>query len=122
MSTETRSIIEKLYRCGKDGDLRGVLALLDEKVRVIEPSFLPYGGTYEGHDSFLKLFALIQEKYFDDSKLTIDYIAVEGPHALVMARAPGWKGEEVVLAEEVLVRNGRIVEIKIYMHQAPTIA
>jgi uncharacterized protein len=121
VSTDTRSIVEALYHCGKNGDLDGVFALLDENVVVHEPSFLPYGGSYKGRDSFLKLFSLIQEKYFDDSKLTIDYIAIDGPHAVVMARAPGWHGEEVVLAEEVLVRDGKIIEIKIYMHQAPKI-
>lgn len=119
LAAETRRVVETLYQCGKSGDLPGVLALLDENIVVIEPPFLSYAGRYEGRDNFLKLFALIQEKYFDDDKMEIDYIATDGAHAVVMLRAPGKRGEEVTLAEELLVRDGRVVEVRIYMHQPP---
>lgn len=119
VGAETRRIVETLYRCGKAGDLPGVLALLDENIVVIEPPFLCYAGRYEGRDNFFKLFALIQEKYFDDDKMEIDCITSDGPHAVVIMHAPGKSGEQVTLAEKLLVRDGKVVEVRIYMHQPP---
>jgi ketosteroid isomerase-like protein len=119
IESHTRRIIEELFRCGKNGDIDGVFALLDENVVVHEPPFLPYGGTYRGRDAFLQLFALIQEKYFDDDKFVIDAIALTGSRAVVLGRAPGKQGEEVMLAEEMCVRDGKVVEVRIYMHSAP---
>lgn len=121
VETTTRHVVEQLFRHGKDGSIDGIFTLLDENVVVHEPPFLPYGGRYQGRDSFLKLFALIMEKYFDDDKLEIDYIAVSGAHAVVIARAPGKHGEEVMLAEEMLVRDGKVVEVRVYMHQPPLV-
>lgn len=119
---QTRQVVEDLFRCGKEGDIDRLMELLDENVVVFEPPFLPYGGKYEGRDGFIQLFTLIQEKYFDDSKMQVQYVAVEGPHAVVINHAPGYRGEEVVLAEEMLVRDGKVVEIRIYLHQAPAVA
>ena len=122
LDAQTRLIVEQLFHCGKAGDIDGVFALLDDNVVVHEPPFLVYAGSYKGRDNFLTLFALIIEKYFDDDKMEIDYIATNGNHAIVMASAPGKRGETVTLAEEIRVRNGKVVEIRIYMHQPPLTA
>lgn len=122
MANSTRQVVEEMFRLGKLGDATGVLALLDEQIVVYEPPFLPYGGTYVGHDAFLKLFAMLQEQYFDDLRMQVQYIAVEGEHAIVINHVPGLCGETVILAEELLVRDEKIVEVRIYMHNPPTTA
>ena len=116
----TRWVIEELFRRGKLADIEGIKELLDENIVVYEPPFLPYGGKYEGRDAFIGLFALVQE-YFEDTKMTPQYIAVEGPHAVVINHIPGKRGEKVVLAEEALVRGGKVVEMRIYVHQSPAV-
>ena len=116
----TRRVVEELFECGKIADIEGIRALLDENVVVYEPPFLPYGGKYEGRDAFIELFALVQE-YFEDTKMTPQYIAVEGPHAVVINHIPGKRGEKVVLAEEMLVKGGKVVEVRIYVHQSPAV-
>lgn len=117
----TRRVVEDMFRLGKEGEIEKALALLDEKVEIYEPPFLPYGGKYVGRDGFVRLFSLIQEKYFDDLSMRVQYIAVEGEYAIAINHVPGLRGETVVLAEEMRVRDGKIIEIRIYLHQAPAV-
>lgn len=114
VSAETRRIVESFY---KAGDMAGRFRLMDEKIVIHEPGFLPYGDDYHGHAGFTKLFGIVTE-YLEVARLVIDYFVVEGDRAIGVIRVPDKKGGEVVLAEESVVRNGKIVEMRIFFYNA----
>ncbi|MFE5705408.1 nuclear transport factor 2 family protein [Rhodococcus koreensis] len=116
---QTRAVVERLYAAGTTGDVEGVLATLADNVVVSEPSFLPWGGTYTGHDQFLALFGDLAQK-LDLSKLAIEYAVTENDKCFTVFRVPGIdSGKDAFITEQSTVRDGKIVEMTVFYNEQP---
>ncbi|MBA3741455.1 nuclear transport factor 2 family protein [Sporichthya sp.] len=114
----SRALLVSMYDAVGQGDFATVLGLLAEDILVTEPSFLPYGGTYKGREAF-QAFAGDAMQHLDVAKMVVERIIADGDRviAILRVRALG-TGEDVVLAEESLVREGQIAEIRVYCHDS----
>lgn len=105
-----------MYDAVTRGDLPALDAVLAEDIVVHEPGYLPYGGLYKSRDAF---YGLVGEatKYLDVANVVIDQVIVDGDHGLGMLRIPVLStGAHAVIAEQSTVRDGKIVEMRIYFH------
>ncbi|MBV6761974.1 MULTISPECIES: nuclear transport factor 2 family protein [Rhodococcus] len=111
---QTRTVVAGLYAAGSAGDVEGLLASLAEDVVVHEPAYLPWGGTYTGHEQFLGLFGTLVQK-IDLTKIVIEGMVAEGEKCFVTFHAPEVaSGQDVYIAEQSTVRDGKVVELTIF--------
>ena len=114
---QTRTIVEQLYAAGAAGDVEGVLSSLAEDVVVNEPSYLPWGGTYTGHEQFIGLFGTLMQK-LDLTKLKIKYTVADNDKCFVTFHAPDISsGKDVYIAEQSTVRDGKITEMTVFYNE-----
>jgi hypothetical protein len=115
----SKQIVLDMYAAGMSGDVEGMLTRMADDVFVLhEPSFLPYGGAYRGHAGMLEAFTQIGT-LLDVAAIQIDRVVAEGERVFVVLRTTlTGSGEAVLLAEENLVRDGQIVEMRVYFHEA----
>lgn len=112
----SRHAVSRLYDAGLGGDLAGMLAALHEDLVVHEPSFLPYGGITRGPKAFAELFAVIM-RYIDFPTLQLESMVAEGDVVVAFLKARTQKGEALSICERSLVRDGKIVEMRIFYHE-----
>jgi ketosteroid isomerase-like protein len=118
LTEENKRIVEGIYAAGARGDFQSVMACMDENIVVIEPPYLPYGGTYRGIAEFQKLMGLINE-YADMSTVSLQYAVAEGDKVFVALQFKDRKtGKMLQLVEQSIVRDGKIVEMKIFYFDA----
>ena len=119
--TETnRKIITSFYQMLATGDFAGVAALFDETIVVHEPDCLPYGGIYRGMAEVVQLFPQVSQ-FLDISSFKIDTIVVDEDRAIGLFDATVRRtGERVPIAEESLLRNGKIVRVRVFIFD-PTV-
>jgi hypothetical protein len=115
--TETnRAIVEKLYAAAASGDLAAIAGFVAEDVVVIEPDFLPYGGTYRGLAEFAALMPSIGQ-CLDLTSVRVNYTIADGDR---VAACLGIKdvntGEYTDFIEQSTLRDGKIVEMKLFYH------
>jgi ketosteroid isomerase-like protein len=117
-----RARIEQMYSAAKRGDLEGFFAVISPDVVVTEPQFLPYGGSYRSIDELAGLFAEVTQ-LLDLPNLTVDHLIADGDHVLGLIRVPIiGQDSEVTLAELSIIRDGKVAEMRIYFHDAGTLA
>lgn len=119
MSTEaSKQKVLEMYAAASSGNLAGALACMADDIVVIEPPYLPYGGIYRGKAEFQKLFALIGE-HGDLSTVKMNYAVAEGDKVFVSLGFVDRKtGKRMDLVEQSIVRDGKIVEMKIFYFDA----
>jgi len=77
-----REVVKRFYCCVREGDIGGLLALVDEEfspdVVLHEPESLPYGGLHEGRDRVKQLLSGLASPRSPivASKLQVDEILV----------------------------------------------
>lgn len=114
----TREIVESLYDAAVKGDMEGFLAQLSDDLVLTEPGFLPYGGVYKGKDGMQAMLGPASA-ILNIPTLRVHYIVVEGDRAIAKLSINRIGTDEtMVIAEESLVRDGKIAEITIYVHDA----
>lgn len=113
----SRALVKGMYGSALAGDYSGFLGVLDEKLIVHEPSFLPYGGVTHGRDGFTKLFETVC-RYLEISTLRLDSIVADGNVVVAFLSAKTIAdGSEVSIAERSVVRDGFVVEMRIFYHE-----
>ena len=113
----SQALMERLYGSAIKGDFEDVLACLSDDLVVNEPPFLPYGRVYRGREGFGELIANVTQA-LDVSKMIIDRYVSQGDRVIGIIRMPDLRtGEHIVLAEESLIRDGKVVEIIVYFHE-----
>ena len=118
LTEHTRQVITAMYAAEKAGDTESLFAVIDDDVVIREPSFLPYGGVYSGSADVQRLFGVVAQTY-DLSSMQVDRIAADGVHAFAFIRLSTADGRgEVDMVEVSTLRNGLVVEIAVYMHDA----
>lgn len=116
LTTANRRLIVDMYAAAKAGDVAGFFSALSPEVVITEPTFLPYGGTYRGIDEFRALFGDVA-KFLDMSSLQVDHIVADGDHAVGLIRLSTTSGDgEVRLAEHSILRDGKVAEMQIFVH------
>jgi uncharacterized protein len=122
--TSSRDLMTRMYDAAARADYDDVFACLSEDLVVNEPPFLPYGDTYRGHNGFRDLIGKVTQ-VLDVSKMRVIRMVAEGDRAIGIIEmpdiTPGGKGEKILLAEESLIRDGKVVEINVYFHQPRTL-
>jgi ketosteroid isomerase-like protein len=119
----SKSVVMDMYAAGTRGDVEGMLNLMADEAFVLnEPSFLPYGGTYRTQKGMLEAFTKIAE-YLDVSSVEVDHMVAEGDRVFAVSYAVDrGSGERVLAAEEYLVRDGKIVEMRVFYNEARSLA
>jgi ketosteroid isomerase-like protein len=121
LTEQNRAIVEAMFAAANNGDIEGVFSYLSEDIAVIEPLFLPFGKTYHGKDEFLGL-AQILPNYLDVSKITVHYtIADEDRVAACVGVTDVATGELTQFIEQFTVKDGKIVENRLFYHDAGTL-
>jgi len=116
----SQALMERMYGAAIRGDFADVLSCLGEDLVVNEPPFLPYGRTYRGLDGFGELIANVTQ-VLDVSKMIVDRYVSQGDRVIGIIRMPDLRtGEHILLAEESLIRDGKVVEIWVYFHETRT--
>jgi hypothetical protein len=119
---DTRQTVETMYRALASNDISGFLGTLASDVVIIEPAFLPYGGTYTSRDVFVRSVAPQLGSALEMSTLTLDSLFVEGDRAMSIFRVQvAATGEQMVIAEELVVHEGKVVEMRVFVHDAPSL-
>ena len=123
MNTEdNRALITEMYAAAKRGDFESFFAVISPDVVVTEPHFLPYGGSYHGLDGLERLFSDVTQ-ILDLPNLTVDRLIADGDHVLGLIRVPiAGTDSEVNLAELSIIEDGKVVEMRIYFHDAGMLA
>lgn len=113
----TRETVEAFYRSASNGDVSAFFGALADDVVVTEPSFLPYGGTWKGHDG---MRAMLEPAggILNIVTLQVQHIVVDGERAFATLSV-GRVGtdETLVIAEEAVVSNDKITELTVYVHE-----
>jgi uncharacterized protein len=112
-SEESKQIVKAMYEAGVSGDQAVFFRVIHENAEVHEPTCLPYGGSYRGHSAIGSL-AIQVGKFLDLSTLKIDYMLAEGDLVVTYVRVKTMSGNEVEMLEQSRVRDGKIVDLRIF--------
>jgi uncharacterized protein len=114
----SRTTVMSMYTAAGGGDFAAAMACMADDIAVIEPPYLPYGGVYRGKTEFQQLLGRINE-YADLSAMKMENVVAEGERVLVSLQIGDRKtGKPLQLLEQSIVRDGKIVEMKIFYFDA----
>lgn len=116
----SRELVERFYAAAASGDTETFLGSVADDIVVHEPAFLPYGGVYRGRDGFVAMLGEAA-KMADVGSLVVDHIVAEGQRAFAVLRLRLLDGGEIHVAEESVIRDGLIAELRIFVHDAGTV-
>ena len=113
LTEKNRKIVEGMYEAATKGNFQAVLDCMDKDVVVYEPSYLPYGGVFNGIDGFQKLFASIAQ-FADVGKVKVNYSVADGDRVIGYLSIPDKKtGKDLLLLEQSTLKNGKVVEMRV---------
>lgn len=122
LTQANRQIIEGLYAAGKRNDFEDICRRLHQAVVVHEPAFLPYGGSYEGLDAYVNRLVPELCKYLDVPSLQVSHLVADGDRvAAFITIREKQSNRELQIMEAFLLREGRIIEVRIYYYEAGTL-
>ena len=121
LTEQNRQLMQAIYDAVSAGDLGGVLDRLADDVVIREPEFLPYGGVYRGKEHFGDVVGKIAKTY-DMTRIRADYIVADGERVIGVLRMPDLAtGEDVLMAEESIIRGGKVVQMTVFVHDAQSL-
>ena len=113
----SRKVVQSLYAAAISGEIAKVLSLLDEDIVCHESPSLPYGKDYCGHAGLRELFGPLP-KYLAMEKIRIDHMVADGENVVVVISLPVRStGVETMVSEHHRVRNGKVVEQRIFFFE-----
>ena len=121
LTEQNRRLMQGIYDAVSAGDLDGVFNRLADDVVIREPEFLPYGGVYRGKEHFGDVVGKIAKTY-DMTQIKADYIVADGERVIGVLRMPDLAtGEDVLVAEESIIRDGKVVQMTVFVHDAQSL-
>jgi hypothetical protein len=116
-----RSIMESFYAAGARGDLDAMMDCLADDVVIYEPPYLPFGGEYRGKEGLAAINQAVAP-LVDATQFKIHYIVADGDRTVAVGGFPvNDTGQFTLFAEESTLADGKIVEIRIYYHDAQSL-
>jgi len=120
LTEKNRAIVAELYDCIAAGTPEKIATLMAEDVVILEPDYLPYGKTYRGLGEFSELFGAIGQ-FLDLSEIRVHYLIADGDRvAAALGIRDAESGEWCDMLEQSTLRDGKIVEMKLFYHDAQT--
>jgi ketosteroid isomerase-like protein len=123
MSAENVETVRRLFKAVEERDLAGTLVRYDPEIVIREASFLPYGGTYHGHEGakqHARGFALAwgKSQAGDEKLLDADFLDA-GDRVVVLFRLKGLAAKsgrkiDVPVVGTYRVRGGKVVEYQMF--------
>lgn len=106
--------IKQMYAAALKQDMPAALNALDEDLVIHEQESLPYGGRYEGHEGFQKLFQNLAA-HWDDFKFSPKEFMDAGETVVAIVQFTGkakksGKSLDMTMYELWRMRNGKAVE------------
>jgi ketosteroid isomerase-like protein len=116
-----RTVVQNLYAAGINGDIAGLLSAMADDVVIHEPAFLPYGGVYVGKDAFVGMYEKLAT-LLDVTKIRLEYTVADGDRVIGVLRIPDLNtGQDIVFAEQSTLRDGKVVDFRIFFHDAQSL-
>ena len=116
----TRSVVESMYEALLSGDAATLATMFTDDLVVRQPAYLPWGGTYRTPAAVAEISGKIME-HLDLSRMKVDRVLVDGTEAIGFLRIPDRAGDDVIVAEHLTVRDGRIAEACLYYHDTQAV-
>jgi ketosteroid isomerase-like protein len=117
----SRAVVEKMNAAASAGDFAGMMAMFASDLVVHEPPFLPWGGEHHGHDGFVALLGRLNEN-LDMTRVKAERLLADGPWVINVLRIPDRRtGKDVLVIDEMLIRDGVIAEMRVYLHDAQSL-
>jgi ketosteroid isomerase-like protein len=121
LTEQNRAVVEAMFEAANNGDVDRVVSYLSDDVTVIEPRFLPFGKAYHGKNEFFGL-AQVLPNYLDLSSITVHYTIADGDRVAACVGIPDvTTGELTHFIEQFTVKDGKIVENRLFYHDAGTL-
>jgi len=116
MSQENVNAIKQMYEAAGRGEMERALSAIDENLVVYEQESLPYGGRYEGHDGFQKLFQNLSA-HWDDFKFAPQEFMDAGETVVAIVQLTGNAKQtgsplDMTMYELWRMRGGKAVECR----------
>ena len=116
-----RAVVRKMFARSGTGPGR-LKEIMTDDVRILEPSFLPYGRLYEGHADLPVLAAAVTE-YLDPETCELINLVAEGEVVVALLKLKDRKTNEYATAAEVFeFRDGKITDVTVFFNQAQSLA
>jgi ketosteroid isomerase-like protein len=116
LTEQNRAGVEGMFKAANNGDVEGVVSFLSDDVTVIEPAFLSFGKAYHGKDGFFALAQILPD-YLDLSSITLHYTIADGDRVAACVGIPDvTTGELTHFIEQFTVKDGKIVENRLFYH------
>jgi ketosteroid isomerase-like protein len=121
---QTKQVVMQAYQSYKDGNIKGVLSLIDDKVEWIGPEsdYIPFAGTHRGKDQVAQFFSKLEE-FEDTLKFEPQTFIAEGDKVAVTGEG-SWRVKatgqtyDTPWAHIFTVRDGKIVRFEQHLHTA----
>jgi uncharacterized protein len=118
----TRTLVAGMYDAAVRGDFASVMACFTDELLVHEPASLSIAGTYRGPEAFAAVIAKLAET-MDFTRMRVARMTIEGERAVSILHIPDrTTGQDIVVAEESLLRDGKVAEIWIYYHDGQSMS
>jgi len=88
MSQPPADVIRDLYAAFERGDIRAILAMIDEDIDWHVPQNLPHGGDFSGREAVGRFFEGIGE-HWDDLEVDLEEVVGAGERVIVLCRIHG---------------------------------
>ena len=121
LTEQNRAVVLGMFEAANRSDIDGVFSFLSDDVEVIEPLFMPFGKTYHGKEGFLEL-AQYLPNYLNIAEITVHYTIADGDRvAACVGIADITTGELTRFIEQFTVKDGKIIENRIFYNDAGTL-
>jgi len=119
-------ILGTVYERMGAGDWDGVMELLSDDFKVLEPESLPYGGVWEGKDAFQRLYPAVMGNFEDPMPVIKEVIGGKEWAAVIVdftvtSKKTGRRFTQTV-SEVGRVENGKLAEMQIHYFDTAALA
>jgi len=122
LTEQNRAVVLGMFEAANRSDIEGVFSFLsDDEFTVIEPLFMPFGGTYHGKEGFAEL-ARYLPNYLQINEITVHHTIADGDRvAAVVGIKDVATGELTRFIEHFTIKDGKIIENRVFYNDAGTL-
>ena len=126
MSMTAAEVLGTIYERMGAQDWDGVMALMTDDFKIVEPDSLPYGGLWEGKDALQRLYPAVVSNFDEFSPVIKEVIGgVEWAAVIfdltLISKKTGRRFTQTV-SEVGRVENGKLAELQIHYFDTAEIA